>query len=105
VTLNLIGNALAATGAGGTIRTAVRPEDSRVVLTIEDDGQGIAPADLPKVFDPFFSRTEGGTGLGLSIVHGIVGRHRGSVGITSRLGRGTTVRVELPAWASEEDDE
>jgi signal transduction histidine kinase len=97
VVLNLVGNALAATGSGGSIRVETRRVGDRAVLRVRDTGRGIAPEDLPRVFDPFFSRTEGGTGLGLSIVHGIVERHGGRIVLDSRIDHGTTARVEIPA--------
>jgi len=96
VLLNLVSNALAATGAGGTIEVAARRRAGGVRLSVADTGRGIEPDDLPRVFDPFFSRREGGTGLGLAIVHRIVERHGGRIAIDSRPGAGTTVRVELP---------
>ncbi len=97
ILLNLLGNSLAATAPGGTIRVSALHEGDRAVLTVEDTGRGISPEDLPRVFDPFFTRTEGGTGLGLSIVHGIVERHGGRVTLESSPGVGTRVRVEIPA--------
>src|SRR6185295_12437475 len=60
VLLNLLGNALEATGEGGGIRVHVSPSGGHVVLGVDDDGSGIAPEDLPRVFDPFFTRTAGG---------------------------------------------
>jgi signal transduction histidine kinase len=103
VLLNLLGNALAATGGKGSIRVSARRRGAAAVLVVEDTGRGIAPDDLPRVFDPFFSRTEGGTGLGLSIVHRIVEQHGGRIGIDSRPGSGTRVRIELPAVRDDED--
>jgi signal transduction histidine kinase len=97
VLLNLLSNALHATDSGGTIRVTARRDGARAVLTVADDGRGIAPEDLPRVFDPFFGRTEGGTGLGLSIVHRIVEQHGGRIDLESRPGRGTVARVEIPA--------
>ncbi len=94
--LNLLGNALAATGEGGRILVGARLEPGLALLEVKDTGRGIALEDLPRVFDPFFSRTEGGTGLGLSIVHRIVERHGGRIAMDSRLGAGTCVRVEIP---------
>ncbi len=104
VLLNLLGNALAACEPGGRIALDVRRRRGRVVLSVTDDGRGIPPEDLPRVFDPFFSRTEGGTGLGLSIVHGIVERHRGRITLDSRPGHGTCATVELPACEEPADE-
>lgn len=96
VVLNLLANALAATPSGGEVAVRVEPRDESVLLEVADTGRGIDTVDLPLVFDPFFTRTEGGTGLGLSIVHGIVERHGGRIVLDSRPGRGTRARVELP---------
>jgi hypothetical protein len=63
---------------------------------VSDTGGGIAPADLSKIFSPFFSRKERGTGLGLAIVHAIVERHGGRIEVESRPGA-TTFTVWLPA--------
>ncbi len=96
IVLNLLANALAATKTGGAVTVRVESRDDSVLLEVADTGRGIDSEDLPLVFDPFFTRTEGGTGLGLSIVHGIVERHGGRIVLDSRLGRGTRARVELP---------
>jgi two-component system sensor histidine kinase HydH len=101
VLLNLVGNALAATAGGGRILVQVQRLASQSRLVVQDSGCGIASEDLPRVFDPFFSRTAGGTGLGLSIVHRIVESHGGSVRLDSTPGVGTRAVVELPAPAGE----
>jgi signal transduction histidine kinase len=96
---NLLLNALQHSPAGSAIR-AVAHKDGE--LAIEDDGDGIAPEDLPHVFDRFYrgdpsrSRNTGGTGLGLSICKAIVSRWQGTIAITSELGIGTRVMVHLP---------
>jgi signal transduction histidine kinase len=96
---NLLLNALQHSPAGSAIR-AVAQKDGE--LAIEDDGDGIAPEDLPHVFDRFYrgdpsrSRNTGGTGLGLSICKAIVSRWQGTIEITSELGIGTRVIVRLP---------
>lgn len=96
---NLLLNALQHSPAGSAIR-AVAEQDGE--LAIEDDGDGIAPEDLPHVFDRFYrsdpsrSRNTGGTGLGLSICKAIVARWQGTIEITSELGIGTRVVVHLP---------
>ena len=96
---NLIRNALQAGGYG--IHVAVRTEarDGQVHLSVVDDGPGMPPEIREQIFDPFFTTREasGGTGLGLSMVHGIVSGHGGQVSVHSEPGRGTEVRVELPA--------
>ncbi len=98
VLLALLMNAMEATAPGGhlAIETRVLPS-GRIALTIRDDGSGIAAADLPRVFSPFFTTKPvgQGTGLGLAICHGIVTGHGGEIRIDSRPGQGTAVTVEL----------
>jgi PAS domain S-box-containing protein len=100
---NLIANSIYAMSAGGTLSISVCNAPSAadgVVLTIEDDGVGIAPADLPKVFDAFFTtRTTVGTGIGLFVAKQFVEGHGGRISIESNTEpdkQGTTVRVFLP---------
>ena len=83
---------------GGTLSVSLAPTDDQVVLEITDTGKGIPSADLPKVFDPFFTTMPigKGTGLGLSISYSIVQEHGGKIDITSSEGTGTTVSVALP---------
>jgi signal transduction histidine kinase len=87
---------------GGRIDVAVFATESSAVLKIADQGVGISPEALPKVFDRFYradlsrSRGAGGVGLGLAIVKAIITAHDGSVSITSVPGQGTTMVVELP---------
>jgi signal transduction histidine kinase len=85
--------------AGVALRTYNEPESNRVVIECEDEGLGIHPALLDKVFEPFFTtkREAGGTGLGLSVALGIVRDAGGEIEVDSRQGRGTRVRVVLPA--------
>jgi signal transduction histidine kinase len=96
---NLLLNALQHSPAGSAIRAVVGKNGE---LVIEDDGDGIAPEDLPHVFDRFYrgdpsrSRNTGGTGLGLAICKAIVSRWQGTIEITSDLGIGTRVIVHLP---------
>jgi two-component system phosphate regulon sensor histidine kinase PhoR len=110
---NLLDNALKYGRDGGLIRVAARlpasgehwPGSRGVVLKVEDDGPGIPREHLPRLTERFYrvdkvrSRTTGGTGLGLAIVKHIVNRHRGRLVIESEEGRGTTVRIWLPAAA------
>jgi two-component system NtrC family sensor kinase len=80
-----------------TIRTS-NPEDEIIKLEIIDNGVGIAPEDIPQIFEPFFSAKEkaSGIGLGLAIVHGIVQNHNGKVEVNSILGKGTIISIILP---------
>jgi CheY-like chemotaxis protein len=72
-----------------------------VEIVVADEGQGIAPDVLPRLFDPYFSTktrgTQKGMGLGLTICHSVVQRHGGAIAVESELGRGTTFTVLLPA--------
>jgi PAS domain S-box-containing protein len=98
VLLNLLSNARDAVEGGGRIGVRTHARDERVVLEVDDDGIGIAEADLPRIFDPFFT-TKGrgkGTGLGLSISYGIVREHDGAMHVESVPGESTRFRVELP---------
>jgi signal transduction histidine kinase len=99
VVVNLVRNALEASeGSEGLVRVVTERTDEGAWLRVEDEGPGIREADLPRIFDPFFSTRDrsGGTGLGLSIVHGIVSEHGGSIEVESRCGKGTCFRVRLP---------
>lgn len=98
VFVNLFVNALDATASGGSVRVRTRAgERGRVIVEVEDDGSGIAESDQARLFDPFFTTKPGGTGLGLSIVRKILEQHGGTIALSSRVGEGTVVTVELPA--------
>lgn len=97
--LNLAHNALAATAGSGrppVVRLRAARRSTAAVLAVEDNGSGIAPGDLERVFDLFYSTRKGGTGLGLAIVDRIAKNHGGKIEIDSEPGRGTTVSVVLP---------
>lgn len=103
VLTNLFSNALRYTPKGGHISvTARKLETERVRIDVKDTGSGIAAPHLPRIFERFYrvdparSRSDGGTGLGLAIVRHLVERHGGTVAAESELGRGTTIRIELP---------
>jgi len=95
--LNLIINAIQAMPeTGGTIRIATALDGDTAAVTVADDGVGIAPENLEKVFDPFFSTKPTGTGLGLAMVHRIVDAHFGAIAIASTPGSGTVVTLRFP---------
>ncbi|MGH8094935.1 MAG: sensor histidine kinase [Chthoniobacterales bacterium] len=102
VVYNLLDNAVKYSPPGGRITVSALGNDGRITLGVRDNGSGIPPRDLPRIFERFYRadkarhRELGGTGLGLSIVKHIAQLHGGSVEAESELGRGTTVRVHLP---------
>lgn len=95
---NLVTNALEAMPKGGNLEIAIAVEPNRVHLTVKDTGAGIAPGDLSRVFDPFFSTKPQGTGMGLTAVYHIIANHLGEVKIDSNLSQGTVVHLWLPRW-------
>lgn len=97
VVLNLVINAGQAIPDTGTIRIATATDNAgRAIVTVADDGVGIPPENLEKIFDPFFSTKPSGTGLGLAMVHRIIDAHRGIIAIASAPGQGTVVTLQLP---------
>lgn len=101
VLVNLILNALQATPAGGEVHIRATSSSvegqQQIVLEIEDNGKGMNPGEVEKAFHPFFSTKAHGTGLGLAIAKQVVERHAGRISLSSTLGKGTLVRVEIPA--------
>jgi signal transduction histidine kinase len=95
VLLNLLENARAALEGSGAVRVSASRGAEAIELAVADDGKGIAPELLTKVFDPHFSTRSSGTGLGLAIVRRLVDSWGGSVWAESEPGRGTTVRVRM----------
>jgi nitrogen fixation/metabolism regulation signal transduction histidine kinase len=94
VLINLLENARNA----GARRVTVRVAEGGCGLAVEDDGRGIAPDALPRVFDPAFSTTSSGSGLGLAIARRLVESWGGTIGLTSALERGTTVSIGFQGW-------
>ena len=96
---NLVANAVRHTPAGGSVTVEVGTDGGEALLVVRDTGEGIAAADLPRVFDRFHRRADsGGSGLGLAIVRDLAAAHGGSVAVESDgvPGRGSTFRVRLP---------
>ena len=78
------------------VTVSTRMVDANVRITVADTGRGIDPADLPKIFDPYFTTKRGGTGLGLPITKNIVEGLGGTLTVLSTVGRGTEIRLDLP---------
>jgi two-component system phosphate regulon sensor histidine kinase PhoR len=102
VWINLVGNAIKYTPAGGSVTVDVQPDEQRLLVCVTDTGIGIAPEFLDRVFDKFFRvpdpavSAEEGSGLGLSITREIVRLHGGAIRVESVAGSGSTFIVELP---------
>lgn len=114
VLMNLFVNARDAMPNGGTLTASsanIEIEDSAqidlpggayILISIADTGMGMTREILDRIFDPFFTTKETGTGLGLSTVQGIVKAHGGTIEVESEVGRGTCLKVYLPALSSKE---
>lgn len=105
--MNLISNAISYTLEGGKVKVSAEVvneggEHETIRFSVSDTGIGIPKKDLPRIFERFYrvdkarSRGSGGTGLGLSIVKHLVDLHRGTIGVVSKVGEGTTFILELP---------
>lgn len=101
---NLVDNAINYSGQGSTVTVATRADGEYVEIAVTDQGIGIAPTDVERIFERFYradqarSRSTGGTGLGLAIVKHIASNHGGRVVVSSTLGGGSTFTLRLPAW-------
>jgi hypothetical protein len=98
VFLNLFLNARDAMEAGGTLSIHIRSQEGFARIDVADNGQGIQPENLARIYDPFFTTKAArkGTGLGLSVSYGIVREHGGTIEVESRLGEGSRFRVDIP---------
>jgi signal transduction histidine kinase len=105
VLANLIDNAIKYTPAGGRVAVAAEPGNSSVRIAVTDNGSGIAPHDVPRIWERLYrgdqSRAERGLGLGLSLVRAIVTAHGGTVEVDTQPGKGSTFTVSLPVDRSE----
>lgn len=102
---NILTNACQAlTKPKGKISIQVKRDGLNAKVSVEDSGVGIAPEDIEKVFDPFFTRKSKGTGLGMAIVNELVNMHKGRIFINSKLGEGTVVTVILPMYRTKYDE-
>ena len=99
---NIVDNALKYTGDDGRVEIELFKEKKRAVIVVRDNGVGIAPEDVDRIFDRFYrvdkarSRETGGTGLGLSIAHSAIVFHNGTIDVESTPGEGSEFRIILP---------
>ena len=100
--LNLVDNAIKYGKESGVVRIVGKKSDGKVIVTVTDEGPGIAREHLPRLFERFYridpgrSRQHGGAGLGLSIVKHLVESMDGEITVDSVVGKGTTFRIQLP---------
>lgn len=108
VVTNLVSNAIRYNRDGGRVDVSIRSTSSHVVVSVADNGTGIAPEHLPHIFDRFYridkarSRDEGGTGLGLAICKSIVEAHGGDISVASDGSTGTNFEFRLPKQSTED---
>ena len=103
VLVNVLGNAREAVAGGGStadgepiVMSLARSGAGQVGITVKDRGVGIAPGDLPHVFEPYFTTKRTGTGLGLAIAKNIVDALGGTITVTSEAGKGTSIAIQVP---------
>ena len=97
VLVNLVSNALRHTPRGGEVRISASLDSGRLRLSVADNGTGIAPEDLPHIFERFYKTADSsGSGLGLAIARNLVLAHGGEIAAESAPGAGTTIRITLP---------
>ncbi|MFC1531771.1 ATP-binding protein [Thermodesulfobacteriota bacterium] len=98
--INLLTNAIHATGAGGRITVNISDNNDEISLNVRDTGEGIPKENLERIFEPFFStKSPGeGTGLGLFVTRGIVERLGGTIEVQSQLGQGASFNIKLPKY-------
>jgi signal transduction histidine kinase len=102
--LNILINAMQAMPNGGRILVELSSNDHLLTVHFDDEGKGIPPENLEKIWDPFFTTKDMGTGLGLGIVKNIIESHGGSIQIVNRPVRGARVTIELPVKQKKVDE-
>ena len=101
---NLLRNAIEATPNGGKVTIIGRSTAKGHSIEVRDTGAGIAPDDLPRIFDLYFTTKAHGTGVGLAVTHQIVSAHGGTIEVSSEPGAGTRMTIRLPASLEEAID-
>jgi signal transduction histidine kinase len=108
---NLVENAIKYTEGSGKVDVRVKVADETILFEIEDNGIGVAPVDVPRLFERFYrapgrrARKQRGSGLGLAIVKSIAKKHGGKVWVESQLGQGSTFYLEIPLRQPKETEE
>jgi two-component system sensor histidine kinase BaeS len=97
IVLNVVDNAVKAVAAGGKVTVSAFARGAEMVVAVEDDGVGIAPADLPFIFERFYRSSEGGLGVGLAIVKELMEAHGGGIQVESEPGKGSVFTMHFPA--------
>jgi signal transduction histidine kinase len=93
---NLMENALRASAGGGRVTVRVERQNGVAKIAVQDEGPGVRPENLPRIFDPYFSTHDTGTGLGLPIARRVVEEHGGTITARNRSDRGLEVVITLP---------
>jgi signal transduction histidine kinase len=101
--LHVLKNAVEATPAGGTITITTSSDEDHIALAIADTGRGIPAEEIPKIFSLFYSTKKHRIGMGLPLVKQILEEHKGSLGVDSVVGKGSTFRITLPVRWSEQE--
>lgn len=102
---NMLLNAAKHSPQGGAVHFSVEEKQRSLVFTVTDEGEGIAPDEIPYIFDPFYrsdtarNRVEGGVGIGLSLTLALIKLHRGKISVHSELGKGTSFETTLPLYS------
>ncbi len=95
--LNLVLNGMQSMNEGGVLRVTVRREEEVAAVRVEDEGSGIAPELIPRIFELYFTTKAAGSGIGLAMTYRIVQMHGGAVEVQSEVERGTVFTMRLPA--------
>ncbi|HPM41513.1 MAG TPA: ATP-binding protein, partial [bacterium] len=104
--LNLVNNAVDAMPSGGALTVETEEMDGVVEVRVADTGEGIAPENLERIFEPFYTtrRSRRGVGLGLPVVREIIERYGGTISVESEVGKGTTFTVRIPASGLKDEE-
>ncbi len=104
--INLISNSIDVMTQGGLIKIVCKKNNNNILITFCDNGAGISEENLENIFDPFFTTKPigKGTGLGLYVVYNEIQKHGGKINVSSKLGKGTCFKIELPLCGEVKDE-